>query len=105
MELTEEERRAAGALSVYAVWRQDCFGFGDDRDPAAIFGLFLTKEAAEAEAAARRKAEAPGSFERFDFTGPHLLLALHDERAQYPHENAAVDADKVRAVLALARRQ
>ncbi len=106
MELSEEERRAAAALDVYSVWYQDCFGHGDDRDPASITELFLSLEEAQACARNLQQKAGPQSFERFEATNePDKLLALYDKRLARPDAYYRIDANLVRALLAQAAKK
>ena len=99
MELTEHERRIAAATCVYAVWYQDCFASGSDRDPASIFELFLEREAAQTRANQLREKAGAESFERYETTGPHNLLALYEERSARPETHFLMTADLVRTLI------
>jgi hypothetical protein len=100
MELNEDERRLAAALNVHAVWYQDCFASGSDRDPASIFELLPGRGDAESRAEELRRKAGPESFERYEVTGPHVLLALYDERLSRPETHYLVTEELVRALLA-----
>lgn len=44
--LTQKEKEQAYSLTVWLVWYEDRFGWGDDRDPAVPLDAFLTEEEA-----------------------------------------------------------
>ena len=43
---TQKEKEQAYQLTVWMVWYEDKFGWGDDRDPAIPLDAFLTEEEA-----------------------------------------------------------
>ena len=48
--LSELEKKQARQLTVWLVWYEDRFGWGEDRDPAFVLDAFLTEEEANAYA-------------------------------------------------------
>ena len=45
--ISDKEKLQASKLTVWLVWYEDKFGWGDDRDPAFPLDAFLTEEEAE----------------------------------------------------------
>ncbi len=45
--LTDKEKQQGSQLTVWLVWYEDKFGWGDDRDPAIPLDAFLTEEEAD----------------------------------------------------------
>ena len=85
--LSPEESAAAAGINVWYVWYEDNFGTGGQRDSFAV-AVCLTKEEAEAAAAARGRPLQPG-YDGYKVEGPYGL-----ERESRP--------TVVREVLALA---
>lgn len=93
--LSDDERERARAVGpVFVVWYEDRFGFGEDRDPPFPRGVFVTRAAAEAEAARLGGPHDPAAG-KFDGYTVDACDSLYDA-----HERGFASADEVRAALA-----
>jgi len=53
IDLSDKEKKLTKQVTVWAVWYEDKFGWGEDRDPAFVLDAFLTREEADAYALAK----------------------------------------------------
>jgi hypothetical protein len=85
--LSTEERELAARTDVYAVWYEDRFGWGADRDPAFVIAIFLTRAEAEADAKARGGRKEAG-FDGYDADERPAKLLWFLERGEVSPEQA-----------------